>query len=256
MNDAFEISSIGLAAQQRALDILAGNIANINTPAFKRSDVRFSELLTRQSDPANPSAGLSEPGATSGVMARTITAFDETGEIQRTGKAMDLAISGSGFIELMGPRGQTMLWRGGALSIQADGLLSTQDGIPLRSMIAVPSDASDLRIDVNGAVTALTPDSGERTHLGDITLVRVSDFSSIEALDGGLYTVRDNTRLMQVSAGEDGSGVFMQGAIERSNVEINDEMVRLMIVQRSYAANAQVVQAADQLASITNTLRR
>jgi flagellar basal-body rod protein FlgG len=168
---------------------------------------------------------------------------------------MDLAISGRGFVELMGPRGQTMLWRGGALSIQEDGLLATQDGIALRALITVPADATDLRIDAAGAVTAHGAD-GADLQLGAIELVRLADMSAIETLDAGLYAVGESAQLTRLPAGEEGSGVFVQGAIEQSNVELNDEMVRLMIVQRSYAANAQVVQAADQLASITNSLRR
>lgn len=256
MNDAFEISAIALNAQQRALDVLAGNVANVNTPAFKRSDVRFVDLLTTQADPQNPTAGLSPPTQSVGVVSRTIASIDDPGEIKHTGRALDLAISGNGFIELLGSQGRSLLWRGGALAIQNDGLLGTSDGIPLRGMVSVPPEARDLRIGHDGVVSALLPDDISRTELGKIDLVRVLSPNAVRQMDGGLYELLDLSATEPVAAGDQGVAHFVQGGIEQSNVNINDEMVRLMIVQRSYAANAQIVQAADQLASINNSLRR
>lgn len=256
MNDAYEIAGIALSAQQRALDVIASNVANVNTPGFKRSDVRFAELLGSAENGSTPPAGLEGRAVPAGVMAHTSTAFEKGGEIRHTGKVMDLAVSGAGFIELMGPHGRSLLWRGGTLSVSEDGLLSTAEGIPLRALISVPAGAGDLRIETDGAVTTVDKASGERRNLGNIALVRVADASGLKALDGGLYAAGDSVRLETVAAGEDGAGLFVQGGIEQSNVEINDEMVQLMIVQRSYAANAQIVQAADQLAAITNSLRK
>lgn len=256
MNDAYEIGAIALSAQQRALDVIANNIANVNTPAFKRSDVRFAELLARLAEGGSPSAGLGKQTFPSGVLARTATAFDQGGEVRHTGKTMDIAISGAGLIELMGPQGRPLLWRGGTLSVSEEGLLATTDGIPLRALISMPADASDMRIDADGSVTAVSAADGQRTALGRIELVRLADTSELEALDGGVYAAGDGARLETLTAGDGGAGLFVQGGIEQSNVEINDEMVQLMIVQRSYAANAQIVQAADQLAAITNNLRK
>ncbi len=92
--------------------------------------------------------------------------------------------------------------------------------------------------------------------LGQIELVRIDDPSSVDRLDGGLYRVRDGAPLTEAQPGEDGAGTFVQGAVERSNVSLTDEMVRLMLVQRAYAANAQIVQAADQMMATANSLRR
>ncbi len=256
MNDAFEIGAIALNAQQRALEVLAGNVANVNTPAFKRSDVRFVDLLTAQGDPTSPTPNLEAPPQSVGVTARTIMSIDDPGEIKRTGNALDIAISGNGFIELLGPHGTSLLWRGGTLSIQSDGLLSTADGIPLRAMIAIPSDASDLRIDQRGDVSALLSDSTERVELGRIDLVRVLSPESLKSMDGGLFELLNASAIEPLEPDNERASRFVQGGIEQSNVNMNDEMVRLMIVQRSYAANAQIVQAADQLASINNSLRK
>lgn len=256
MTQAFEIAGAGLVTQQRALDLIANNVANINTPSFKRSELRFSEVIAQAADASNPAANLGAAPSFAGVTASAVLTLNEQGDLERTGRALDVAIEGDGFIELMGPRGQTMLWRGGSLSVQGDGLLASPDGLVLRAMITVPADATELQISPDGVVSARSAGSDESTELGQIMLVRVNDPASVERLDGGLYRLAEGAQLVDAAPGEDGAGVLVQGAIERSNVQINDEMIRLMIVQRAYAANAQIVQAADQLMAIANSPRR
>lgn len=256
MNGAFHVSAVGLQSQQRALDIIAGNIANINTPAFKRSEVRFSELLAVRDDPSVPRADLSDPLESSGVRMEAVAIIDEVGAIQATGQAMDLAIDGRGFIELMGPGGQTLLWRGGTLKIGEDGLLSAPGGLPLKAAITVPDDATTITIGADGVVRAPTGAEGTPTEIGQIALVKVDDPAALERLDGGLYRVADGARTTDAQPGEDGVGMLVQGGVERSNVEMTTEMVQMMLVQRAYSANAQVVQAADQMMGIANGLRK
>ena len=135
-------------------------------------------------------------------------------------------------------------------------MLGNDAGFALRAAITVPVGAGDLQIAPDGIVTARLSDQDGRIELGQITLVQVESGTGLERLDGGLYRTTDGVRLRDLTPGEDGAGILLQGAIERSNVEINDEMIRLMVVQRAYAANAQIAQAADQLAAIANGLRR
>ncbi|MEI9851943.1 MAG: flagellar hook-basal body complex protein [Sphingomonas sp.] len=113
-----------------------------------------------------------------------------------------------------------------------------------------------LEIGGDGTVRARVGDSPDPVELGQIGLVRIEDAGGIERLDGGLYRVRDGMVLPEAAPGEDGSGQLVQGAVERSNVALADEMVRLLLVQRAYAANAQIVQAADQMMATANGLRR
>jgi flagellar basal-body rod protein FlgG len=256
MNGAFEVAGVGLQAQQQALDAIASNIANIYTPAFKRADVRLSEVMATLGDPSDPGADLVSSLALAGVRAELAMTYGEQGEIEPTGRALDIAIAGDGFIELMGPRGQIVLWRGGTLSVGEDGLLAGAGGLSLRSMIEVPVGATSLTIDRDGVVRATVSGSEAPSDLGRITLVRVHGALGIERLDGGLYRLADGAGTTLLTPGEDGAGELIQGGLERSNVDINDEMVRLMIVQRAYAANAQIVQAADQMMAIANGLRK
>lgn len=257
MNGAFYVGAVGLQAQQRALDVIAGNIANVNTPAFKRSAIRFSDMLATRDDPDVPRSDLAD-NATSmaGVSVSATPTVDESGPIETTGRTMDLAIDGTGFIELMGPAGQTLLWRGGTLKVGEDGLLGTVGGLPLKAAINVPSDAGEITIGADGVVRAQTADGAVPTEIGQIDLVTVGDATGLTRLDGGLYRAGDAGRVTDAKPGEDGVGMLMQGAIERSNVEMTTEMVQLMLVQRAYGANAQIVQAADQLMAIANGLRR
>jgi flagellar basal-body rod protein FlgG len=253
MNQAFEIAAVGLSTQQKALDTIANNVANLSTPGFKRGVLRFSEILVTPSDPSHPSAGLSEAPTPGGVRADTIAAIEAQGEIVQTSDPSNLAIEGKGFIELLSPGGRTLLWRGGSLTIR-DGALATSDGLLLRSMLSVPSDADEVHIGSDGAVTARSS-SGEIVDVGRISLVQVDEPSRLERLDGGLYAVPEDLQVTESLPGENGLGLLVQGGLEQSNVKLNDEMVQLMLVQRAYAANSQVVQAADQLAAIANNLK-
>lgn len=248
MSGALEVAAIGMQVQQRALDTIAGNISNVNTPAFKRSDLRFTELVAAQA-----TTGHADP--VSGVELSALPMLDRLGAIENTGNARDLAIDGAGFIELMGPAGRTLLWRGGAFKVLDDGMLATAGGIPLKAAIEVPAEASGLRIERGGEVYAVMSQSGD-VRLGTIALVGVADSAQIERFEGGVYALADDARTTEASAGEEGLGFLIQAALERSNVDLNREMVGLVVSQRAYAANAQVVRAADEFFGIANNLRR
>lgn len=257
MNGAFHIGAIGLEAQQRALDTIANNISNVNTPAFKRSQVRFAEVMATRADPTAVRADLGASlAASAGVRSDAVFMLDEQGRLQSTGRPLDVAIDGAGFIELMGPAGQTLLWRGGPLRVGEDGLLATEGGVPLKAGISVPADAAAIEIDGEGVVRARTGDGAEPVEIGQIMLVRVDDAAAVERLDGGLYQLADDETPDEARPGEDGAGRIVQGSVEGSAVELTAEMVQLMMVQRAYAANAQIVQAADQLMALANGLRR
>lgn len=256
MSGAFNIAAIGLDAQQKALDTIANNISNINTTAFKRTEVRFSEVLASQPvDGATPAGGGSGDVSNAGVESEALYLLNEQGRIDSTGNPTDLAINGAGFIELMGPGGQTLLWRGGGLKVGTEGQLMTASGLELKAAISIPTDAKGIEIGSDGVVRAKT-DADEIVEIGQIMLIKVDDPASVERMDGGLYRVVDTSRLAEAKPGEDGAGLLLQGSIERSTVELNEEMVQLLMVQRAYAANAQVVQAADQFMGLANGLRR
>lgn len=256
MNGAFEVGAAALQAQQRALEVHANNIANVNTPSFKRTEARFAEVLARSAEGVEANAPKS-PALTSlgGVRMVPGEMLFAQGTLKPSGNALDLAIDGRGFVELAGPGGETLYWRGGRLRVNEDGLLATLAGIPLQAGLVVPTDAEELTIAQDGVVSVRTA-TDESIEIGQISLVRPELESAFERLDGGLYRASEDARLIDARPGEDGAGRIVQGSVEQSTVELSAEMVEMLMVQRAFAADAQIVQAADQLASITNTLRR
>lgn len=257
MSGALEVAAIGMQAQQRALDTIANNISNVNTPAFKRSELRFSELVggLATADEAQPTVAARRDQV-AGVGWQTLPMVDRQGMLEVTGNSRDLAIDGNGFVELLGPSGRTLLWRGGTLRVLDDGTLSSAAGYPLKAGINLPAEATALRIGRDGKVYAVLPESQGETEIGQIRLAKPSDMTSIERLEGGVFAVSDEAALRDGDPGQDGLGVLVQSSLERSNVDLNTEMVGLLISQRAYAANAQVLRAADELYGIANGLRR
>jgi len=258
MNGVFYIGATGLDTQQRAIDIVGNNIANMNTRAFKASHPQFSQLIAPASAPADgddASAADGPPTLLGVQMDGTPVDFSQ-GQLTQTGVAMDLAINGPGFIELMGPAGQTQLWRGGTLTVNADGYLAAANGTPLQAMISVPRDASAVTVGADGKVTATVAGSAQPVAIGQIDLVQSGDPASLTAMSGGVYVAASEADLTRSAPGADGAGVLAQGFAETSNVNLAEEMVTLMLMQRTYSANAQVVQAGDQLMAIANELRR
>jgi flagellar basal-body rod protein FlgG len=257
MNGAYYIGATGLQAQGRGLETIANNIANINTVAFKRGEVRFEELVPpRQERDDDLHLLQSVPEIASGVKVGIPRRVFEQGDLRETGKPFDLAISGDGFVEVLGADGQTWLWRGGGLRIGDDGYLATANGQVLKALIQLPDDSTGLKIESDGRVFSTSGNSSERMELGRIDIAMPDDMSVLEGVGEGFYRAADEGRVRVLAPGEDGKGVLVQGVLEASNVNLTTEMVTLLLMQRAYAANAQVVQASDQLMSIANGLKR
>jgi flagellar basal-body rod protein FlgG len=256
MSGALEIAAIGLRAQQRALDAIAGNISNVNTPSYKRANLRFAELVSAAPTTGEQSAARPENLSVNGVRGWISTEIGRQGKLDSTGNSLDLAIDGAGFIELMGPAGRSLLWRGGTLRVLEDGQLATASGIQLKAGITAPRDVSSLRIDRDGTVFAGFANNRNDEGIGTISLVKVDDAVALDRLDGGIYDAGTDAALGEAAAGEDGLGYLVQGSLERSNVDLNEEMVGLLVTQRAYAANAQVIRAADELLGLANNLRK
>lgn len=257
MNGAFEVGAVSLRAHQQALEAIANNVANINTPGFKRADVQFAEIVTAPADPVTETERLAREATSlaGGVRFTPRSMYSEPGELRATGSPLDFAIEGHGFVELMGPSGKSLLWRGGRLEVNRDGNLAAAGGAALRSLIAIPDDVRDLRIARDGVVSAKGND-GETIELGQIMLVRPESDADMERLDSGFYRLADAARAIDAVPGEDGAGGIVQGMIESSNVELTSVMVEMLLLQRAYSASAQVVQAADQISSVANNLKR
>ncbi len=252
MNNVFYIGATGLAADQTAVDVVANNIANMNTAAFKRGKVAFSEMLTTPVNPLAPVTASTPAGVAADASLHVFT----QGDLRPTGNALDVAVRGDGFIELQAPNGQALLWRGGTLHVGVDGYLAAPNGLPLKAMISVPADASGISITPAGVVQAMIPNQGA-LDIGQIDLTVANDTRALNGVGEGLFKIDDdNASLSRVRPGDDNAGEFAQGFSEASNVQLSDELVSLMLYQRAYAANARLVQVGDELMTIANGLKR
>jgi flagellar basal-body rod protein FlgG len=259
MEHAFYVGATGLVAQEKAIESVSNNIVNINTPAYKRSTVSFSTLVApaRPDEPHPNDAIEPTPVPTPLGVAVAPARIDLTaGQISSTGQPLDIAIHGAGFIELASNTGQTVLWRGGTLTVNSDGLLSAPNGTPLKAGITAPADMSSLTISADGKVQTAKTAGAPPVTLGQIQLVQVKAPDVLEAQSGGYYVVAETSDISASTPGQDGAGVLTQGSLEQSNTNLATEMVALLMMQRAYSASAQVVSAADQLNAIIDDLRR
>lgn len=259
MYQALEIGATGMRAQQTQIDTIAHNVANVNTAGFRRAVVSFAEVSAALA--GTSSADLLQAARAqllarnAGAMANVAMSAD-VGEMKPTGAALDVAIDGVGFLEVMRADGTPAYTRAGALKVNADGLLSVADGSPLAARIAMPPDATAIRIDSQGRVFATT-EGAEETEIGQIELVSFANLDGLLAAGENQYVAAPQAGVPRTGTpGSEGLGTIRQGFLEASNVQLIDELVSLMLAQRAFEMNSKVVQAADQMMAITNGLVR
>ncbi|HEX9812998.1 MAG TPA: flagellar hook-basal body complex protein, partial [Burkholderiales bacterium] len=179
------------------------------------------------------------------------------GDVKKTEQSLDLAIRGSGFFEVALPDGSFGYTRSGAFQINNDGMLMTQDGNALSASIQLPPDATNVTVEANGRVSATVPDQKRPIELGQIDLVNFVNPTGLNPVGNNLYMANPNSgEPLRGVAGENGTGSVAQGYLEASNVRLIDEMINLIVAQRAYEINAKVVQASDEMLSISNSLFR
>lgn len=253
MNDALYIAATGMNAQTSQLDAIAHNVSNVSTPGFKRSSVRFGDLIST----AQPNAGADSASSTyAGVRVSGMQRSFVTGELRRVDDPMSIAIQGDGFLEVQLPDGGTAFVRSAKLEVNADRLLATADGLPLRPSIHIPADMTALTLGEDGQVSGRDA-SGRSSALGRIDLAVFANPSALAPLSDGVWqsTFRSG-EAVATPAAEAGAGRIKQGYLEASNVQLVDEMVLLMVAQRAYEMSVKVMQAADEIAGMTNNLRK
>lgn len=258
MLDSLYIGATGMHAQQTSIDVIANNLANVNTAGFKRNRIDFEDLLYRNISAASvtqTAMGNGSAGLGTAIMA-TGKIFIE-GDLKKTDQPLDVAIKGQGFYELTRPDGSSVYTRSGTFQVNADGLLVNQDGFPIAGSLQVPPDTKSVQIQADGRVFVVTRADPRPVVIGQIELSNFVNAAGLEPLGDNLYvaTSRSGDALRSVP-GENGSGTLAQGFQEASNVKLIDEMVNLVIAQRAYEINAKVVQASDEMLSIANGLFR
>ena len=263
MNEIINIGATGMQAQQTQVETIANNITNISTVAYKKSRVNFEDVMYRSQDvnaltsdaPMTRSKTLSLLG--SGVGVSNITKYFQTGELKKTDNPFDLAINGNGFFEITLQDGSSAYTRAGNLKVLADGSLATSNGYILSPAIQIPSDAKDVQIAADGMVSIGLAGQTEREDLGQIELVRFTNPSGLNPIGDNLYLATENTGdVITGKPGEENFGLLAQGYLEASNVRLEEELTNLILAQRAFEMQAKIVQTGDEMASISNNLRR
>lgn len=259
MIDSLYIGATGMQAQQLHVDVIANNLANVNTAGFKKNRISFEDTFyqaaTSLTGPNDPTLDRIMLGM--GTIVSSNTKLFTQGELKASDSALDLAIRGNGFFEVLLPDGSSAYTRHGAFKITENGMLGTQGGHELKQQIQIPSDITEIVIDNQGKVSGRTQDSGDLTELGQIELVNFANLDAMDAIGENLFVFSDKAgQPITGLPGSEGLGTVAQKFLETSNVKLADEMVNLVLAQRAYELNSKVVQASDEMMAISNNLRR
>ncbi len=256
----------GMEAMQTKLDVIANNLANINTTAFKQDRANFEDLLYRHKvfpgvldaqqtpTPVGVEIGL-------GTRVQSTQKDFRQGSLEQTGRELDIAIEGHGFLQVIDPVTQNILYtRSGNLDINANGQIvlgSAQTGRALEPSITVPQDATAVVFNPNGQVLVRQVGQQNLVPLADLQLVNFINPDGLMKLGENLYEKTDASgQPIQGNPGRDGLGVIRQGALEKSNVEPVKELIGLITTQRGFELNSQAIQAGDQILQQIANLRR
>ncbi len=260
MNRVMNTAATGMAAQQLNVDTIANNLANVNTPGYKKSRIEFQDLLYQSVTPAG-SETLGDAEAPteiqigSGTRPVATSKIYAQGEIMETGNPLDLAIQGEGFFLIRMPDGTEAYTRDGSFKISAEGQIVNSDGFILEPEISLPIDTASIIISRDGRVSAMVAGIAEPQEVGQIELVKFIN-------PGGLKNLGHNLYQRTAASGEynfgspatEGFGTVEQRYLETSNVDVVQEMVNMIVAQRAYEINSKVIKTADDMMALMNRL--
>lgn len=258
---ALHTSATGMAAQESNVNTISNNIANVNTTGFKKARTEFDDLLYETVQEAGAkSSGNTEYNVGvqvgSGAKVSATRKIHSQGSPQMTQNPYDLMINGEGFLGTIAPNGELKFTRDGSFNVDAQGNMVTRAGHKVFPGIVVPPNVMKINVAENGQVEAWTQNSVEPMQLGQIPVFTFVNPVGLRS-DGGnsLSATTGSGQPIQNIAGENGSGIVMQGAIEASNVNVMNEMTDLIKAQRAYEMNSKVMGVADQMLQTVNNIR-
>ncbi|MGA2042671.1 MAG: flagellar basal-body rod protein FlgG [Roseiarcus sp.] len=258
--ETLAIAATGMSAQEKNLEVIANNIANINTTGFKRSRAEFTDLMyqsERLMGVSNRGRDATIPeGAQLGLGVRTaaIRSLNIQGSLTNTGNTLDLAVNGRGWFQVAMPDGTIAYTRDGAFNTNATGQIVTTDGYAITPGIVIPIAATNVAVSQTGVVTATIPGQVAPQTLGQLTIANFVNEAGLQQLGSNLTQQTSASGPPTVGVpGDPAFGTLQQGYLESSNVDPVTEITNLIAAQRAYEMNSKVIQAADQMsATITN----
>jgi len=259
---ALKIAATGMSAQQMRVETISNNLANMNTTGYNARRAEFADLHYQQMTRAgtiNAADGTVLPTGVQlglGVRPAAVSVHLAQGALSATSSDLDIAIDGSGYLEVTLPSGESAFTRDGSLKRSAEGLIVTSDGFAVAPEITIPDDASSISINGAGEVYAYFDDTAEGQLLGQFSLAGFTNAKGLEALGSNMFAETEASGPPVVSTpGEDGLGTLRQGYLEDSSVDAVREVTELIEAQRGYEMNAKVISAADQMMAATTQVR-
>lgn len=264
MMRALWTASTGMVAQQLNVDNISNNLANVNTAAYKKTRMEFKDLLYETIERGMVKDGQGKPvnlQVGHGVMTAASVKFFTTGNLDTTNNPYDVAIDGKGFFKILGPDGQNYYTKDGSFKLSAEGenfFLVTSDGYYVQGdngNIDLGSDVVDVKIDENGLLTVERTD-GTKEEIGNLSVITFMNPTGLLNAGKNLYKATDVSGEAFDTQNDGTGGGILQGYLEYSNVQVVEEMVKLIQAQRAYEINSKSIQTADEMLGMANNLRR
>lgn len=258
MDASMWVAKTGLDAQQTRMTVISNNLANVNTTGFKRDRAMFEDLLyqnVRQSGGQTSADARAPTGMMLGTGTRVVATekVHAQGNIITTQNALDVAISGEGFFQVLQPDGTLAYTRDGGFKLSSTGQVVTSNGALLQPAITIPANASSVSFGADGTVTVKVFGTADQQVLGNIQLARFSNPAGLESIGQNLLRgTASSGPVQQLKPGTNGAGVLMQGALEASNVNVVEEMVNMIETQRAYEVNSKAIASADEMLKFIN----
>lgn len=259
---SLDIAATGMLAQQRNVEVISNNLANMNTTAYQRRRTEFQDLIyqdLRRVGSTSSDAGTIVPTGVQlglGVKLAAVYRIHEQGNLSATDNTFDLAIQGKGFFQVTTPTGDTAYTRDGTFQLNESGQVVTSDGFLVVPNITVPSTAIDVTINASGEVLVKVDGTVNLSNVGQIQTAVFQNEPGLEAVGGNLYkeTPASGSPVTGNPASS-GFGSILQGFVETSNVNAVEEISNLISAQRAYEMNSKVISTSDEMMGTLSQLR-
>lgn len=259
MDRSLWTAATGMSTQQMNMDVIANNLANVNTVGFKRSRANFADLMyeTIQA-PGSTTSGSTNisSGIQVGMGSRIVDVqkMFTQGEFLQTGNDLDLVIEGRGFFKIL-RNDDEVYTRAGDFKLDKDGYVCDAEGYRLQPEMRIPQDAVNVSIDPQGNIS-VTGQDGTEIATGNIKLYNFINPAGLLSLGRSYYLPTDASGdAIEGDPGSDGIGTISQGYLENANVNIVEEMVNMIMAQRAYEATSKVIRTSDEMMRIANNIR-
>ncbi len=261
MNQTLWVAKTGLDAQQTRLSIISNNLANVSTNGFKKDTAVFEDLMyqnIRQSGGQTSQDTQLPSGLSLGTGVRLVSTekMHSQGNIVQTGNALDMAVNGRGFFQILRPDGSLGYTRDGSFQVNSQGQVVTSNGYLLQPAVSIPQGAQSISVSGDGTVEVTLAAATAPTQVGNIQLVDFINPAGLQATGENLFSETASSGNPQAGTpGLNGLGNLMSGSLETSNVNVVEELVNMIETQRAYEMNSKVISTTDgMLQYVSNNL--